>query len=362
MSKILCIIMSFILFGQPLFALRVGIVSSAHYCGEREVGWRIKKAAEKLGWNVLLDETKGRRIDQIGGLDFAIHLIPYIKPIRQCTHNFLTVFHPFNYITDQGSLVSSYKRFNGFLLAIEPAEMFLNSLHRLYWIPFYPTVDARPFDKLPLRNLATMLPVWGNRLTDPKFKNFYSILCAGAFTKFYGLTDGDGMVATHYMGPIPFDGESVLDVLQENGIVLILHSDIHNQNGIPTSRIFEAAAASAVIISDCNPFVQNNFGDSVYYIDTDLSAEEIYAQVENHMKSIWANPEQAWSRAEKAHQIFSDRFQMTDQLLKLEAMHKQLKINRMKKRKGLYDSETVADDALPLALPVWHQLCSFYGA
>ena len=171
----------------------------------------------------------------------------------------------------------------------------------------------------------TSIPVWGNRINEEKFKTFYSLLSRSGLVKFYGPQKKQGIVQSGYMGQIPFDGISVLDTLQKHGIVLVIHSSHHNDNKIPSGRIFEAAAASTVIISDENSFVKEHFVDSVYYIDTSLSAEEIYNQIIDHMNHIADDPETALAKAKKAHQIFTDKFLMTDQLLQLEAMHNRIK-------------------------------------
>ena len=170
-------------------------------------------------------------------------------------------------------------------------------------------------------------------LTDEKYKNLYKMLSQSGFAKFYGLYEDKEIILDGYMGKIPFDGCSVIDILQKHGIVLILHSDVHNNEGLPSSRIFEAVAASTVIISDQNPFVKQHFGDSVFYIDTSLAAEEIYMQIEKHMEVILLAPEKALQMAEKAHQIFTDNFLLTDQLLQLEAMNREIKSSQKKKGK-----------------------------
>jgi hypothetical protein len=49
-------------FEAPSDSVRIGIVSDSEYCGERELGWRIKIAAESLGWEVFLDEKRGKKL------------------------------------------------------------------------------------------------------------------------------------------------------------------------------------------------------------------------------------------------------------------------------------------------------------
>lgn len=188
-------------------------------------------------------------------------------------------------------------------------------------MPFYPTIQKVEYKRLELNDLVTMTPIWGDRLKSGKYKTLYQLLSASERVKFYGLRRSTSIISEGYMGKLPFDGISVIEALQKHGIVLIIHSERHFQFGIPSSRIFEAAAASTVVICDENPFVKKHFGDSVYYIDTSKKGEEIYAQIMQHMDTIALHPEAALYKAKQAHQIFLDKFLMTEQLLQLEALH-----------------------------------------
>ena len=97
-------------------------------------------------------------------------------------------------------------------------------------------------------------------------------------------------------------------VLNEAGIGLCMHSGHHLLAGIPSSRIFEIISSGAIAISDMNPFVVKNFGDSVFYYDQNLSDDEIFKQIDDHVKWIQNNPEKAELMAQKAHKILQDNF------------------------------------------------------
>jgi spore maturation protein CgeB len=140
------------------------------------------------------------------------------------------------------------------------------------------------------------------------------------FARLYGPRKNN-QYPNSYMGKIPFDGISVMKEYQKYGIVLVFHSDMHNETGIPSSRIFEGAASSSVIISDLNPFVLEHFGDSVFYVDTSQSAKEIFKNISLIMKQIRSNPEKALEMAKRSYQIYHDNFLLEDQLLRLEALH-----------------------------------------
>jgi hypothetical protein len=309
--------------------IKIGIISDANYCGEREVGWRIKIAAEQLGWEVFLDENKGRNLKKQKNLDWIICLLPNNRYVYKNCPTYLTIFHPFAYLEPKGKLKSFYEKYDGYLLTINQSEEFKNGFKsknkQLFSSSFYPTLQYIDYKEVPLNNLMTMIPVWGNRLIDEKFKKIYKTLSQSRLVKFYGVHENKDIIEDGYMGKIPFDGVSVIEVLQKHGIVLIFHSDIHNGAQIPSSRIFEAAAASTVIISDENEFVKKHFGDTIFYVDTSVSAEEICLQIQHHMDTIRQNPQVALEMAKKAHQIFTDNFSMDNQLLNMLSMHNEIK-------------------------------------
>ena len=316
-------------------AVRIGIMSDLTFCGEREVGWRIKRAAENLGWEAVLDEKRGRLIRRRRDLDWVICLLWENHFRNPYCENYVTIFHPGRFVDHVGQLLPFYEWYDGYLLTIEPTESFGRSFEarkeKFFSIPFYPTVQTVPYQRCPLNNLMTMIPVWGRRKSDLKYQTLYKLLSQGGFTKFYGVNRNEELLEQGYMGRIPFDGASVIDVLQQHGITLLIHSNVHNHNQIPSSRIFEAAGASTVIISDGNAFVKKHFGDSIFYIDISQSAEEIYGQIQVHMDTIRLDPQRALDMAQKAHEIFENHFSMEAQLLQIEAMHQQVKAFQKRK-------------------------------
>lgn len=96
--------------------------------------------------------------------------------------------------------------------------------------------------------------------------------------------------------------------LNNHGIVLCVHSKTHNNNSIPSSRIFETISSGAIAISDMNPFIMKHFGDNILYFDSSLSEEEIYQQIDNHVHWVQQNPKKAELMAQKAHQILQQKF------------------------------------------------------
>lgn len=310
--------------------IKMGIITSSHYVGDREIAWRIKIAGEKLGWKVFIDEEEGRRL-KYHELDWVICMLPDNNISDLPCPNYLMVFHPFNYLDEKRNLKPFYTKYDGYLLTINDRENLKEGLKQIgkefHHVRFYPTIYRLPFQKPTVKDLVVMIPVWGNRLADPKFGNLYHLLSLSGFVKFYGKSLSPDIDPKTYMGSIPFDGSSVINVLKQHGMVFVFHSEAHNKDAIPSGRIFEAAASSSVIIADQNPFVKKHFGDSVFYVDTRESAENIFKQIETHVMTILQNPEMAQNMAMKAHQTYIGNFTMENQLLQLKAMHRKVMRN-----------------------------------
>jgi hypothetical protein len=117
-----------------------------------------------------------------------------------------------------------------------------------------------------------------------------------------------------YRGSIPYDGSSVVARIRDAGVALCIHSKEHRTWGIPTMRIWEAAAAGAVVITDVADFAQQHFGDALLYIDLTASEDDIIAQIAAHMAWIDRHPEEATERARRAHAIFCQQFCLEEQL------------------------------------------------
>lgn len=123
---------------------------------------------------------------------------------------------------------------------------------------------------------------------------------------------------------IPFDGVSLLNVHNKAGVSLLLHSEAHLPYGSPTGRIFEAAAANSVIISDKNQFIIEHFGDNVLYINVEQDADEIFAQIDAHMQWIFTHTAEAQAKAQRCHDIFLEKFTLEDQICRMMELHKEI--------------------------------------
>lgn len=129
-----------------------------------------------------------------------------------------------------------------------------------------------------------------------------------------------------YRGSIPFDGTSLINEIHQCGVVLALSSDYHYRAGAATNRIYEACAGGAITISDTNRFIKNHFGDSVLYIAYDKKhPDKMFTQIRMHLDWIKQHPDQAFEKAQKAQQIFLEKFSLEKQLLDIISNHSKRK-------------------------------------
>ena len=194
------------------------------------------------------------------------------------------------------------------VLSIVPVGDLINKIgttipvHQIYLSPC-----ATEFDDRPKTHLFFCGAGWDEYRTYALL-DLYKKLDETDYFNVYGSDKWKKLKVKSYRGLIPFGAENVIEVMKENGISLVLHSDGHFENDTTSSRIFEAAAASTVIISDRMPFVVSNFGDSVLYVDRSAPSDVLFKQIDDHVKWILAHPKEAVELARRAHKIFVEKF------------------------------------------------------
>lgn len=111
-----------------------------------------------------------------------------------------------------------------------------------------------------------------------------------------------------YVGPLPFDGVSVVHAIAQAGISLVFSSDAHKESELMSNRLFESMAAGAVIICDENPFARKFLGDRLLYVDSLAPMQQVREQILAHLAWIKANPQEALAKARAAQAVFRERF------------------------------------------------------
>lgn len=135
-----------------------------------------------------------------------------------------------------------------------------------------------------------------------------------------GLKPWEGYKCYQYS--IPFDGFSILNEINQCGICLVISSDIHRRAGAVTNRAYEACAAGAVMISDENEFMLQNFSDAALFIRYNKNApKDTFDQIMEKYRWILSHPEEALSLARRAQEIFRARFSLDKQLVNIINHH-----------------------------------------
>lgn len=111
-----------------------------------------------------------------------------------------------------------------------------------------------------------------------------------------------------YVGPVPFDGVSMIKAISEAGIAMVFSSDAHKESELMSNRLFESLAAGAVIICDDNPFAQRHFGDTLLYVDASESPERVSKQILGRREWILGHSDEALEMARAAQEIFKNKF------------------------------------------------------
>ncbi len=226
-------------------------------------------------------------------------------------------------------------KYDGYLVSFPEMSLLQQKLaeknakyHGMVWYPTVYKTDYQP--AIPQRLFYA--GGFDNYRTSTKYMRLFAMLDAHGYIdmprKRTGALNSYTKGLRNVRKMIPFDGVTYLVEVRKNGIELVLHSQRHLFSGVPTGRIFEAAAANVVIISDTNDFVKRNFGANVLYIDMTREADEIFTQIEQYMQWIKANPAKAQAMADKCHQIFLQKFVLEDQLVRLKQLCESKKIAR----------------------------------
>ncbi|MEC7839349.1 MAG: glycosyltransferase [Chlamydiota bacterium] len=323
---LICLINSVSLFSHSEGTVKrsICLVIRSDFRGERELAERIKRACNTLGWEAHQLYASQRVLSQ-RKYDWILTMVPgKQKLVNQ--DNYLILFDPeHHYFNSDGYLRGDYSGYTGYLTTYSNIDMLVEDKKiggkRIYKKQWFPTVQHHSHRKVTPDKLFCFLGHWGDRKKNERYITLYKKLSQKKYTNLYGFeTVGRGF-GKAYKGAIDYDGESVVRTISEMGVCLVLHSETHLKYGIPSGRIFEATAASAVIISDMNNFITENFGDSVFYVDQTLSGEEMFKQVDKYMTWIKNHPNEALDMARRSHKIFEEKFCLENQLLEFDDFH-----------------------------------------
>ena len=106
--------------------------------------------------------------------------------------------------------------------------------------------------------------------------------------------------------------------MQNAGVTLVLQNIKHLKANNPAAlRVFEAASAGNVIISDRMKFYEEEFGDCIFYIDPSEEPQKVVNKIDNIMQWVEKNPELADQKAKCVYDIYIKKYSMETQLLRI---------------------------------------------
>ncbi|MDR2663951.1 MAG: hypothetical protein LBB14_00260 [Puniceicoccales bacterium] len=244
--------------------------------------------------------------------DFAISMLPVFDPPANVPS---AQFWPLNISEKNGRFQRALRYdniFYGTANIRKLQRMAARDGRKIRGLPLTISCKKTEFYGGPKERLVYYFPLWGARRKE-YLAPLYEKLDSTGYFEVYGvapkLKSCRGVVK---------DPNELLRLTKEGGVSLILHGADHLRNGTLSSRIFEAAAASTVVICDRHPFVVKHFGDSVLYIDQNGSPDELFRQIDGHMQWIRSHPREAVELARRSHAIFIEKFPLEREVEKIE--------------------------------------------
>ncbi|OYQ37145.1 hypothetical protein CHU95_02015 [Niveispirillum lacus] len=345
-----------------------------HPVAERELALRMAVAVERVGW-VGAIQTRSAEIEAFGP-DAVINLYPEAAP-KLTRHVWLgCAWNPVGLVARlspaaRAGAARHLPAQDGYLVSGLPLTAHLAALR--------PDAPTRPFH--PSSPRSTLAPTLrpdsrlfyvGSNWDGQRYPALLTRLADAGVLALHGTAERWSHLANAWQGPLPFDGQAVIQAAHRQGMGLCLHLPQHRAEAVPNMRVFELAAAGALIIADRHPFIEHWFADRVLYVDTDggeaAAADNILAQLD------WArtHPAQARAMAAEAQDIFNRHLCLEALLAPLPDLLAELQAGRAtggraapRLRLGVLYPEAgaiVADDGNRRPLPVQADLAGLRTA
>ena len=336
-----------------------------HPVAERELALRLAMAVKRLGWEGAI-HTRSDEVEAFDP-DAVINLYPEAAP-KLTDHVWLgCAWNPVSLVARlsppaRAGAARHLPAQDGYLVSGPQLEAHLERLR--------PGAPQRPFHpSSPRSHLCpgigpdSRLCYVGSNWDGQRYPSLLKRLAGAGALALHGTAERWSHLEEAWQGPLPFDGQAVIRAAQHWGMGLCLHLPQHRAEGVPNMRVFELAAAGALIIADRHPFIEQWFGDRVLYVDTDggeaAAADSILAQV------AWARayPHIARAMATEAQAIFNQHLCLEALLTPLPDLLSELTPGQRKGRRaapprlrlGVLEPEraeiVTADGAAPRPLP-----------
>lgn len=300
---------------RPLAGLRLVLLdplNPAQPVAERELALRMAASIATLGGQAVIANRSDQIADAAADAVFCLH--PQAVP-KLTAHPWLACYwNPPSLLPGPGSPARRHGlahevTHDAYLLSGGPA-LATHLAGRLAAVgrvaPTMPFHVSSPRSALaPNLGPHSRLFYIGSNWDGRRFPMLLDRLTQAGALALYGDRQRWAHLPAAYQGPLPFDGVSVIRAAHYWGMGLCLHLPQHRADGIPNMRIFELAAAGALIITDRHPFIEQWFGDTVLYVDAMGGETAMADAILDRVAWVHAHPVQARAMAQAAQDIFN---------------------------------------------------------
>lgn len=311
--------------------MKIGIQNcwpNLEYSAEREFIARFKRSCLKLDW-VCIEVITSQDIIE-ANVDCVIVTHEFSPKLTNIPTIGL-LWSPPEFYRDDPIRVRSILSYDGYLAGSDSVRQYLEDLFfstgRVCLISdwdFLPTAPSTIFNPPSLQDPSLFYA--GVHWDNNRHKELMHGLSKSLPIEFHGDPERWARFGKSYKGNIPFDGFSIFEKIRAAGVALCLHRDEHLKHGVPSMRIFESAAAGAVIITEDSTFAVSNFGDSILYVAQSASDASKLIQIQNHYKWVCTHPIEALELATKSHAIFVQKFSLESMLAGLPTFLDKIRI------------------------------------
>jgi hypothetical protein len=299
----------------PLAGLRLVLLDPldpAQPVAERELALRMAFSIRALGGQAVIVNRSDQIADEAADAVFCLH--PQAVP-KLTAHPWLACYwNPPSLLPGPGSSARRHglaheMTHDAYLLSGGPA-LATHLAGRLAAVgrvaPTMPFHVSSPRSTLaPNLGPHSRLFYIGSNWDGRRFPMLLDRLAQAGALALYGDRQRWAHLPDAFQGPLPFDGVSVIRAAHHWGMGLCLHLPQHRADGIPNMRIFELAAAGALIITDRHPFIEQWFGDAVLYVDVAGGETAMADAILDRVAWVRAHPARARTMAQAAQDVFN---------------------------------------------------------
>jgi hypothetical protein len=335
---------------------RLVILVKGGLWGETQVGMSMLFAAQRHNWECVLINNPHECIPLISALNphLVFSMDPTVK-VPDCI-SIIAIQGTNTSNVETDTALRAISNNDGFVFWLfgdtlqKGKEHLKNHLQRMGRQPlsfdFVPSFHETQFQEYPPNSPSRLFYTggnWDNLRGSTTYRHLYQKLNTSNFCSFYGEQQV-WKDYSNYKGRLQFNGIDPIKKSGECGIYLALHGSVTNSNiagthglagqgGAISGRVFEACAASCVIISDklLPQFLQDIFGTNILYIDIKVdeqnpqgAAEDMFQQIQRHVQWIRDHPQEATAKARECHHIYIEKFTNEIFLNKLQDLYEEI--------------------------------------